>query len=258
MFAAGELAMTPRDLAKWDISMIDQHRCSSRRRIASWRREIVLNNGAGTGYGWASTSRCTGGHRHARAQRRSLGLHRREHGLPRRQRGDRGADKPGCRPASGAIANGSRRALRHRGQLADEPRRAGAGDLRRTAARNDRSIAASPSNASAYFSDQALKDFAVQPRAARHADRIHADVEPGAAGRHDAAIVPGELSRSRRFERGRTRCRTGNWSSIKSRRPDDALAGRRDAEPGAGALAGAVRPGRPHRRQHLHGVRLPP
>ena len=50
MFAAGELAMTATDLAKWDISMIDQ----TVLRPASYRemeREVLLNSGAGSRYG---------------------------------------------------------------------------------------------------------------------------------------------------------------------------------------------------------------
>ncbi|MBD8898626.1 serine hydrolase domain-containing protein [Rhodanobacter sp. DHG33] len=50
MFAAGELAMTASDLAKWDVAMIDQKVLSP----ASWQAmqtEVVLNNGLGSGYG---------------------------------------------------------------------------------------------------------------------------------------------------------------------------------------------------------------
>ena len=50
MFGAGELAMTPSDLAKWDIAMIDQ----SLLQPASWRAmetTIVLNDGVAAGYG---------------------------------------------------------------------------------------------------------------------------------------------------------------------------------------------------------------
>jgi len=50
MFAAGELAMTAQDLAKWDISMIDE----SVLKPASYRemeREVLLASGAGTHYG---------------------------------------------------------------------------------------------------------------------------------------------------------------------------------------------------------------
>jgi D-alanyl-D-alanine carboxypeptidase len=49
LFAAGELAMTAEDLARWDLSIIDQ----SLMKPASYReleREVLLNNGAGTRY----------------------------------------------------------------------------------------------------------------------------------------------------------------------------------------------------------------
>jgi D-alanyl-D-alanine carboxypeptidase len=50
LFAAGELAMTASDLAKWDISIIDQTvlKPSSYKEFET---EVLLNNGAGTGYG---------------------------------------------------------------------------------------------------------------------------------------------------------------------------------------------------------------
>ncbi len=50
MFAAGELAMTASDLAKWDISMIDQTilKPESYREM---QKEILLTNGAGSHYG---------------------------------------------------------------------------------------------------------------------------------------------------------------------------------------------------------------
>jgi D-alanyl-D-alanine carboxypeptidase len=50
LFAAGELAMPAEDLAKWDISMIDQTvlRPSS---YAQMEKEVVLKNGLGTHYG---------------------------------------------------------------------------------------------------------------------------------------------------------------------------------------------------------------
>jgi D-alanyl-D-alanine carboxypeptidase len=50
MFAAGELAMTPSDLAKWNISLIDQTvlKPESYREL---EREVLLTNGAGSHYG---------------------------------------------------------------------------------------------------------------------------------------------------------------------------------------------------------------
>src|SRR6266487_2477620 len=49
MWAAGELAMTASDLARWDICLI--RRCLlSPQSYRELQREVVLNNGAGTGY----------------------------------------------------------------------------------------------------------------------------------------------------------------------------------------------------------------
>ncbi len=62
MFAAGELAMTARDLALWDVSMIDQKVM----RPASYRlmeTETLLANGAPTGYGLGVSVAMAGGRR---------------------------------------------------------------------------------------------------------------------------------------------------------------------------------------------------
>ena len=62
MFAAGELAMTASDLAKWDISLIDE----SLMKPASYRElesEVRLNNGVGTQYALGMFVRNTSGHR---------------------------------------------------------------------------------------------------------------------------------------------------------------------------------------------------
>jgi CubicO group peptidase (beta-lactamase class C family) len=62
MFAAGELAMTAEDLAKWDISIIDQ----SVLKPASYREmetETVLKNGVGTRYGLGVFVTSVNGHR---------------------------------------------------------------------------------------------------------------------------------------------------------------------------------------------------
>jgi CubicO group peptidase (beta-lactamase class C family) len=62
LFAAGELAMTAEDLAKWNISMMDQKLL----KPASYReleREAQLNNGLGARYGLGVTLGMEGGHR---------------------------------------------------------------------------------------------------------------------------------------------------------------------------------------------------
>ena len=62
LFAAGELAMTPEDLAKWDISIIDRKllKPSSYRALGT---ETLLNDGLGTNYGLGVTVAFQGGRR---------------------------------------------------------------------------------------------------------------------------------------------------------------------------------------------------
>ena len=62
LFAAGELAMTAEDLAKWDIAIMDQKVL----RPASYReleREVQLSNGMGTRYGLGVSLAMEGGRR---------------------------------------------------------------------------------------------------------------------------------------------------------------------------------------------------
>ena len=62
LFAAGELAMTAEDLAKWDISIMDQKLL----KPASYRemeREVQLTNGLGTRYGLGVSLGVEAGHR---------------------------------------------------------------------------------------------------------------------------------------------------------------------------------------------------
>ncbi len=62
LFAAGELAMTAEDLARWDVSMIDQ----TVLRPASYREmqtDVPLKNGAGTRYGLGVSVQMSGGRR---------------------------------------------------------------------------------------------------------------------------------------------------------------------------------------------------
>jgi len=63
MFAAGELAMTAEDLAKWDISMIEEKilKPESYRQMET---EVLLANGAGTHYGLGVDVGMQGGHRY--------------------------------------------------------------------------------------------------------------------------------------------------------------------------------------------------
>ena len=62
LFAAGELAMTPADLAKWDIAMINQSFLSPA-AYRAMETEVLLSNGTGTGYGLGVDVGMNGTHR---------------------------------------------------------------------------------------------------------------------------------------------------------------------------------------------------
>ncbi len=94
LFAMGELAMTATDLAKWDISLMDETllQPESYRQLET---EVLLNDGVGTGYGLGVSVGMSGGHRIDLPRRRGVGLHRPEPGLPGRPRRRRRAHQPG-------------------------------------------------------------------------------------------------------------------------------------------------------------------
>jgi CubicO group peptidase (beta-lactamase class C family) len=62
MFAAGELAMTPSDLAKWDVSLMNESLLKPASYLAM-ETETLLNNGVGTQYGLGMRVANTRGHR---------------------------------------------------------------------------------------------------------------------------------------------------------------------------------------------------
>jgi D-alanyl-D-alanine carboxypeptidase len=62
MFAAGELAMTADDLAKWDLAIINRQLMSAA-SYSQFEKEILLNNGLGTQYGLGVDVKNEGGHR---------------------------------------------------------------------------------------------------------------------------------------------------------------------------------------------------
>ncbi len=62
LFAAGELAMTASDLAKWDISMIDK-RLMKPESYQAMQTEVGLKDGAGTNYGLGVNVSLSGGRR---------------------------------------------------------------------------------------------------------------------------------------------------------------------------------------------------
>jgi D-alanyl-D-alanine carboxypeptidase len=160
MFAAGELAMTTHDLALWDISVIDQ----SILQAASYRRletEVQLANGVGTRYGLGVGVANVDGHRQISHGGEVSGFTARNEIYP----DDRAAivvltnldattasEQIAARIRSTLFATadaGSQRAL-------DEMRTIFTGLQR---AQIERPLFTS--NANAYFTDQALQDFAL-------------------------------------------------------------------------------------------------
>jgi len=62
LFAMGELAMTPTDLAKWDISLMDESLLAPE-SYHELETEVLLNDGIATGYGLGVSVGMSGGHR---------------------------------------------------------------------------------------------------------------------------------------------------------------------------------------------------
>ena len=62
MYGAGELAMTARDLAKWDIAMIDESLLAPE-SYRAMETAVLLKNGVSTDYGLGVDVSLTGGHR---------------------------------------------------------------------------------------------------------------------------------------------------------------------------------------------------
>jgi D-alanyl-D-alanine carboxypeptidase len=157
MFAAGQLAMTPSDLGKWDISMMEQ----SVLKPASYRQletELRLANGTGTGYGLGVSISLSNGRRLISHTGEVSGFTARNDVYP----DDRAAAVVCVNlDASAAVNQIARRLSRF---LFDDSESSELLDRARVAfeglqsGRIDRSLFTP--NANAYFNEEALKDFA--------------------------------------------------------------------------------------------------
>lgn len=159
MYGAGELAMTPTDLARWDISIINQ----SLLRPASYRlleTEVLLKNGAGTNYGLGVDVAMQGGHRAISHTGEVSGFTASNIVFP----DDRAAvvvlTNQDAAPAAGDIAQQIGRLLFTTEDAQTQSRTIQARSIFEGLQRGtiDRSLFTA--NTNAYFSDQALKDFA--------------------------------------------------------------------------------------------------
>src|SRR4051812_33552809 len=158
MWAAGELAMTASDLAKWDICLI-RHCLLSSASYRELEREIVLNNGAGTGYSLGLDVGMQGGRFMLEHSGEVSGFTAENIVFPEDSAAIVVLTNQDAAPASGAIANQISQILfTSEDKLADS-RTAQAKAIFEGLQKGtiDRSLFTS--NANFYFSDQALKDF---------------------------------------------------------------------------------------------------
>jgi D-alanyl-D-alanine carboxypeptidase len=158
MWAAGELAMTAADLAKWDINII-RHGLLTPASYRELEREVVLNNGAGTGYALGLDVGMQGDHFMLEHSGEVSGFTAENIVFPDDSAAIVVLTNQDAAPASGAIANQIATALFATDDKLAASRTAQARAIFDGLQRGtiDRSLFTS--NANAYFSDQALKDF---------------------------------------------------------------------------------------------------
>lgn len=159
LFAAGELAMTAEDLAKWDIAVMDQKLL----RPASYReleREVQLSNGMGTRYGLGVSLAMEGGHRAVSHGGEVSGFTAENVVFPDERVAVVALTNQDAVSASGDIAHGIVPLLFEKSdpatpQKLEQARKIFSGLQQGTL---DRSLFTD--NANSYFSEAALKDFA--------------------------------------------------------------------------------------------------
>ncbi len=159
MYAAGELAMTASDLAKWDISLIRR----SLLKPESYRaleNDVHLNNGAGTGYGLGVDVAMQGGRFMIEHSGEVSGFTAENIVFPEDSVAVVVLTNQDAAPASGTIAQQIVQAVFTTEDALAANRTAQARGILEGLQRGtiDRSLFTS--NANAYFSELALKDFA--------------------------------------------------------------------------------------------------
>ncbi len=159
MWAAGELAMTPSDLARWDISLIRRSLLAP----ASYRAletEVRLNNGAGTGYGLGVNVSMQNERFLVEHSGEVSGFTAENMVFPEDSAAVVVLTNQDAAPASGAIAQQIAQLLFASEDALTETRTARARVIFEGLQHGtiDRSLFTP--NANAYFSEQALKDFA--------------------------------------------------------------------------------------------------
>lgn len=158
MFGAGELAMTPSDLARWDISMIEQSLLSP----ASYRAmetTVLLKNGVSSGYGLGVEVGQVAGHRTISHSGEVSGFTAENMVFPDDSAAIVVLTNQDAAPASGAIAQQIARVLFTTEDAMATERTARARRIFEGLEEGtiDRSLFTADANA--YFSDAALADF---------------------------------------------------------------------------------------------------
>jgi len=156
LFAAGELAMTPRDLAQWDISVIDR----SLMQPASYhaqQTEVLLASGAGTHYGLGVSVNMADGRRVISHGGEVSGFTTENDVYPDERAAIVVAVNLDASPAVGQIASRIASILF---APSESPTTAVARKILEGLQKGEIDRALFTSNANAYFSELALKDFA--------------------------------------------------------------------------------------------------
>ncbi len=158
MSGAGELAMTPRDLAKWDISIIDRSllKPSSYKQLET---EVLLKSGVGTNYGLGVEVGMMNGHRLISHSGEVSGFTAENMVFPDDSAAVVVLTNQDAAPASGAIARGIAHLLFKTQDAQTAMRTKQAREIFEGLQKGKINRSLFTSDANAYFSEQALHDF---------------------------------------------------------------------------------------------------
>ena len=159
MWAAGELAMTASDLAKWDVSLIKRSLLEPR-SYGELETEVRLKNGSGTGYGLGVGVAMQGGRLMVEHNGEVSGFTAENMVFPDDSAAIVVLTNQDAAPASGAIARLITPLLFTTDDALVQSKTAQARSIFEALQQGKIDRTLFTSNANAYFSDQALKDFA--------------------------------------------------------------------------------------------------
>jgi D-alanyl-D-alanine carboxypeptidase len=159
LFAAGELAMTAEDLAKWNISIIDQ-KLLKPVSYGELEREVQLSNGLGTRYGLGVSLAMEAGHRAVSHGGEVSGFTAESVVFPDDRVAVVALTNQDAASASGDIAHGIVPLLFEKTDSATPEKLEQAKKIFAGLQHGEIDRSLFSDNANAYFSEQALKDFA--------------------------------------------------------------------------------------------------